>query len=423
MKIVMLLAKSTGGIGTHVDDLVRELRALGHEVVVATDRLTAEAFGWDDAELVWPADHDRRGDPARLSGSDGERATGPGADPSATLGSRRERLLRLRAVLRSADVVHAHGHQAGSLAALAVKALPRRQRPALVVSLHNAVLGGARRQRLAAITARPFASTAALVTGASSDLVEQARHWGAGWTELAAVPSPLVPRLLEQDVVDLRARRELAATLLQDAGVPAPAGADLILTVARIAPQKDLPTLVSAAAADRDRRSTSDSRSAASGGDRSAASGGGAERVWVVVGGGDRELAERLERQARELGAPVHLGGPQGDPTPWLRAASVFVLTSHWEARALVVQEALAAGTPVVTRDAGGLRDLVEDVGILLDTSDAARWADAVGALCSESQAWHTASSAGRARAATWDDSRQTATRWVSWYARSLAMT
>lgn len=65
MKIVMLLAKSTGGIGTHVDDLMRELRALGHEVVVATDRLTAESFGWDDAELVWPADRDGRGDPAR----------------------------------------------------------------------------------------------------------------------------------------------------------------------------------------------------------------------------------------------------------------------------------------------------------------------------------------------------------------------
>ncbi|MBC7310019.1 MAG: glycosyltransferase family 4 protein [Tetrasphaera sp.] len=400
MKIVMLLAKSTGGIGTHVDDLMRELRALGHEVVVATDRLTAESFGWDDAELVWPADRDGRGDPARPPGSDGEGATAPGPDPSATLGSRRERLLRLRGVLRSVDVVHAHGHQAGSLAALAVRSLPRGQRPALVVSLHNAVLGGARRQSLAALTARPFASTAALVTGASSDLVEQARQWGAGWTELAAVPSPLVPRLLEQEVVDLSGRRELAAPLLRDAGVPAPVGVDLILTVARIAPQKDLPTLVAAAAADRDRR-----------------------RVWVVVGGGDRELAAQLGRQARELGAPVHLVGPQGDPTPWLRAASVFVLTSHWEARALVVQEALAAGTPVVTRDAGGLRDLVEDVGILLDTRDAARWADAVGELCSDSQAWHTASSAGRARAATWDDSRQTATRWVSWYARSLVMT
>lgn len=382
----MLLAKSTGGIGTHVDDLTRELRALGHDVVLATDPITATAFGWQDAELVWPAGRGRR--------------PGPG-------GIRRARITRLRALLRSVDVVHAHGHQAGSLAALMVRSLPRRHRPALTVSLHNAVLGGSGRQRFGALTAKSFAATAALVTGASSDLVDQARAWGARWAELAQVPSPLVPKLLDHESLDRGARRELAGTLLNAAGVAAPTGADLILTVARIAPQKDLPTLVAAAATD-----------SAGKIDETAA-----DRVWVVVGGGDAGLAEQLTQRAQDAGAPLHFIGPQGDPAPWLRAASVFVLTSHWEARALVVQEALAAGTPVVARDAGGLRDLVEGVGVLVDTSDPVRWADAVGEVLADSQAWHTASAAGRQRAAEWDDSRSTATRWVTWYAMARAMT
>ena len=319
------------------------------------------------------------------------------------------RLARLRALLRTADIVHAHGHQAGSLAALVVSSLPRRRRPALVVSLHNAVLGGVSRQRLGTISAKPFAATAQLVTGASSDLVEQARAWGAGWTELAAVPSPLVPDLLRLQPLGRGARREQARTLLESVGIPpASTDSDLVLTVARIAPQKDLPTLVAAAArgdlADRDAEPRND-------------------RIWVVIGGGDARLAEQLREQTRQVQAPLHFIGPQSDPAPWLRAASIFVLTSHWEARALVVQEALAAGTPVVARDAGGLRDLVDGVGVLIDTSDPGAWAHAVGELLQDSRAWHTASAAGRERASEWDDSRATATRWVSRYARARVMT
>lgn len=371
MRVVMLLAKSTGGIGTHVDDLTRELRALGHEVIIATDPLTARTFGWD-AELLWP--------------------DGPVGMPRAARS--------LRRLAQGADIVHAHGHQAGSLAALALRTLPQRARPGLVVSLHNAVLGGSRRQALGAATAWPFAHTAALVTGASSDLVEQAREWGARWAELAPVPSPRVPGLLAQPMLDLEERRVLARELLDGVGIAVPEGTDLVLTVARIAPQKDLPTLVRAAAVDAD-----------------------APRVWAVVGGGDGDLAESLRAQARAEGAPIHFLGAQDDPAPWLRAASAFVLTSHWEARALVVQEALAAGTPVIARDAGGLRDLVEGVGTLVSGSDPEDWATAVGAMLGEWGAWHTAAAAGRERAASWDDSPATAAHWVSWYALAATMT
>jgi len=368
----MLLARSTGGVGTHVADLTRELCALGHEVRIATDDLTATTFGWDDAHRIWPA-----------------------------TGTQVPQAVRaVRDLARGADVVHAHGHQAGSFAAVALRSLPRRQRPSLAVSLHNAVLGGHRRRLLGAVTAQPFARGAQLVTGASSDLVEQARRWGADWAELAPVPSPKVPDLLALPSPDQQERRESAANLLAGAGLPASPGTDLVVSIARIAPQKDLPTMVAAAAAGRHRRA-----------------------VWVVIGGGDHDLLAALRAQADDHDAPIHFIGAQDDPLPWLRAASSFVLTSHWEARALVVQEAMAAGTPVIARDTGGLRDLVESVGILIDTDDPRVWADALGELLDGPGAWHTASAAGRTRAASWPDSAATATRWVQWYADLARMT
>src|SRR5680860_1797340 len=66
-----------------------------------------------------------------------------------------------------------------------------------------------------------------------------------------------------------------------------------------------------------------------------------------------------LRAQAHALRVPVHFVGARSDAGQWLRAAEVFVLPSEWEARALVVQEAMAAGTPVVATDVGGLHDLV----------------------------------------------------------------
>jgi len=49
----------------------------------------------------------------------------------------------------------------------------------------------------------------------------------------------------------------------------------------------------------------------------------------------------------------VHYVGPQDDPGRWLAAADVFVLPSRWEARALVVQEAVrtaGAGAEIAAR-------------------------------------------------------------------------
>jgi glycosyltransferase involved in cell wall biosynthesis len=99
-----------------------------------------------------------------------------------------------------------------------------------------------------------------------------------------------------------------------------------------------------------------------------------------------------------------------------LRAADVFVLPSAWEARALVVQEAMAAGTPVVASDVGGLRDLVDGSGCLVAAGDADGLARVVDTLLADPGRRAQASRAGREAAAALPDGPSAAREWVRWY-------
>jgi glycosyltransferase involved in cell wall biosynthesis len=379
MRVVQLLGRSAGGIGTQVADLSRELRRLGDEVVVVTDPLTAGRFDLPQARLWWPG-----------------RASG-------VLGSARD-LWRLRRVAEGADVLHAHGHQAGLLATLVTIAT----RTPVVVSLHNDVARASGARRLVSRCVQSFvARRAELVTGASSDLVDAARRHGARQVRLAPVPSPRVPELLARHTLDAGERRAQAAELLRENGIDAPPDSPLVLTIARIAPQKDLWTLVAAATLDHAGRGSA----------------GSSSPVWVVVGGGDEPLRDALVQRAAALGAPVHFVGPQPDPDRWLRAAEVFALSSRWEARALVVQEAMAAGAPVVGTDAGGLPDLLAGAGVLVPLGDPEALARAVYSVLDDRLLRDRLSAKGRERAATWDDSTTTARRWHQWYTALPSMT
>jgi glycosyltransferase involved in cell wall biosynthesis len=245
------------------------------------------------------------------------------------------------------------------------------------------------------------------VTGASSDLVDAARRHGARQVRLAPVPSPRVPELLARHTLDAGERRAQAAELLRENGIDAPPDSPLVLTIARIAPQKDLWTLVAAATLDHAGRGSA----------------GSSSPVWVVVGGGDEPLRDALVQRAAALGAPVHFVGPQPDPDRWLRAAEVFALSSRWEARALVVQEAMAAGAPVVGTDAGGLPDLLAGAGVLVPLGDPEALARAVYSVLDDRLLRDRLSAKGRERAATWDDSTTTARRWHQWYTALPSMT
>ena len=153
-------------------------------------------------------------------------------------------------------------------------------------------------------------------------------------------------------------------------------GQKLILTVARLAPQKGLDSLATAA---RDLAAREDLPA----------------WRWVVVG--DGPLEDELREATADL--PVHVAGRRDDVPDLMRTADLVVNTSTWEGQPLVVQEALAAGAPVVATDVGGTREVAGPAAVLVPGGDARALADAVAALLTDDERREGLRAAARARA------------------------
>ena len=375
----MLLGRSTGGIGTHVAELSANLRDRGEDVIVVTHPLTAQRFDFGTVRLWWPG------------------ATG-------WVHGLRDFVL-LRRLTGTSDIVHAHGHQAALLALLATigtRGLSGRvgQRPKVIITQHNSVLAGSGRQGVKRFVQRWVARHADLMTGVSRDLVEESLGFGARRAELADVPSPRVPELLAQPPADELSRARIRETLLASLGPGDPNFAlPLVVTISRIAPQKNLPVLVEAASVMRH------------------------ACTWVVLGDGEPELLAQLKLQVHALGAPVHFAGARSDAGRWLSAAEVFVLPSQWEGQPLVVQEAMAAGTPVVATDVGGLHDMVSGTGLLVIPGDPAAIAEATDRVLGDPALRADLAARGRQVAEGLPNGHDTASKWLALYAETLRMT
>lgn len=77
----------------------------------------------------------------------------------------------------------------------------------------------------------------------------------------------------------------------------------------------------------------------------------------VIVGEGP--LRQDLEQKARSLGIAerVKFAGKRTNPYPWMHRADLFVLASEYEGLGIVLTEALACGTPILSTDSrGGVR-------------------------------------------------------------------
>ncbi|PWD49980.1 glycosyltransferase family 1 protein [Serinibacter arcticus] len=350
-RIVQVVGHAAGGIGVHVADLAAGLRDAGETVRVVAPAATAERFELGDVDtLAWPA---------RTS-------------PSAYLRG----LGRLRRLVAGSDVVHAHGHQAGITALLAATGtgVP------VVISWHNAVLA---RRGPGAVAEAWQARRAALVTGASQDLVDRAAHLGAREADLAPVAAPAAGSYAGT-------RGQARAAVAAAVGIVDDPDEVWALTVSRIAPQKDLGVLVEAA--------------------RTVAADGGVAVRWFVVGDGEEGLRAELETAA--AGLPLHLVGARDDVPFWMAASDLLVVPSRWEARALVVQEALAAGLPVVATDVGGLPELVTGCGSLVPVGDAAAVAAAVTHLAAHPDRRAELGRAARDRFAELPTSADVVTAW-----------
>ena len=339
LRIALVLGASTGGIGRHVASVATRLLQRGHRVEVFCPDLTARAQGFADLGL-----------PVRP----------------------------LRALARArADVLHAHGYKAGAwaLAVVAVRRTP------LVVTWHNAVLGTGPGPNAARLLQRLVARGAHLTLGASADLVVTAQRLGAREARLGPVAAPALPP---------------AATTREEQRARWQAGADdvVVLTVSRLAPQKNLTMVLDIAAALRDEP----------------------RFRFVVAGGGPlhSELAGRVDADR----SAVQLVGPQQDMTALLGAADVALLTSTWEARALVAQEALRAGLPLVSTRVGGIGELVGDAARLVELDDVAAAVDVLRGLAADPAARLELAAAGRRRAVAWPDEDQVVDDLLTAYAQ-----
>lgn len=106
----------------------------------------------------------------------------------------------------------------------------------------------------------------------------------------------------------------------------------------------------------------------------------------VLVGEG--ELHDHLQRIAARLGVTgvVRFLGSRSDVPELLAALDVFVLSSLWEGLPLVLLEAMAAGTPIVATNVGGVREVLNDgtEAMVVRAGDADSLAHAMGRLVTD---------------------------------------
>lgn len=335
LRIRLVVGSTSGGIGRHVETLARELGKRGHRVTVVAPISATATFDFASAGaevVVVPIGSVR---PLRLL--------------------RSVRALRVDAA--DWDVTHAHGARAGATAAAAGG------RP-LVVTWHNGPHDRLRRRWLHPWLERFGCRRTDQLLAVSTDLAGRARRAGARDVRTVAIVASALP-------APTRTAAEVRAEL--GAG-----GRHLVVTAARLEPQKRLDVLVDAVA------------------------------DWpthpapAVVIAGTGSLENDLRRRIAETGAPVTLLGRREDVTDLLAAADVAVLASAWEGYPLLAQEAMRAGTPLIATAVGGVPELVGDGALLIPPGHPQALRQALIDLVSDPAARERWARAGQARAEQW---------------------
>ena len=301
-RVLQVLPPSAGGIARHV--------ALVTEGLDGRDGLEIDIAGPPDLPVAMPK-------PVKEVNI-----------PSGPLGGHRAARRRLRGLVDEGgyDVVHAHGLRAGIDAALAC----RPTGAPVFLTVHNLVLADISGAAKAFVLERAEPLAVRLTThtfAASQQIAEHLRAVAprhAHKVETLHAPVGEAPPV-SRSKADVR--RELG--LAEDDR--------LVVTAARLAPQKALHVMLAAVA-----------------------------RLpgtvhLAVVGSGP--LEDELKGRARSLGLGERVTwlGFRDDVGDFIAAADVLCLSSVWEAVALAAQEAVLLGTPVVSTDVGGMRELITD--------------------------------------------------------------
>ncbi|MEU7426709.1 glycosyltransferase family 4 protein [Streptomyces sp. NPDC040750] len=353
LRTVQVLGGGNAGSGAHVRSLAEGLVARGVRVTVCAPFEADRAYGFTGTGAAH-VHVPRSSDPASVAA--------------------------LRAACADADLVHAHGLHASFRAALA---LGGRSTP-LVVTWHNRARAEGARGHLLRLLERRVAKTAAVVLGTSSDLVDQARRSGARDARLAAVGLPGQRRPAPEDPDRLRpkTRAELGTT-----------GRPLLIAVGSLERHRGYGVLLDAARAWRD-----------------------LDPVPLVVVAGEGPLRAELQRRIEDERLPVRLIGRREDVPELLAAADLALLTSDWESRSVLAQEALHAQVPLVATRVGGIPDLVGDAAELVPYGDADALAATVVRLLADPARRELLRERGVGQAAGWPTEDETVAQVLSVY-------
>ena len=333
-RVLQVLGPSAGGIRAHVGQLARSLDAKGWVVEVAG--------------------------PAGVMGDAGRQHHSlpvPGTPGLAALRSRRQ----LRSLAARFDLVHAHGLKAGWLAATM-----GRHAPPVVLTVHNLVL-----DEVAGVMAAPLRVAEGRLPSrvARTIAVSQAiaDRFGGPSSRIRVI-APAAPRVvIQRSAADIRA----------ELGV---GDAPFVVSVARLHPQKDIPTLLAATRFLLEKQ----------------------PRVRVAIVG-DGPLAAELAAEVRErrLEKTVLLTGRREDAVDLMAAGDVVVVSSRWEGSPIVVVEALKLGRPLVSTPVGTVPEVVTsgETGVLVPVGDAEAMSAALAQVLADPAWAKRLGDAGQARA------------------------
>ena len=217
----------------------------------------------------------------------------------------------------------------------------------VVVTVHNNIAAAYATEWLeAARTLYPLADAVVAVSRGAAESARRSLGVDAGRVRTIYNPVPA-------DGIRRLAQEEVTHPWFADGEPP------VILSVGREAPQKDYPTLVEAFGL---ARREVDSR-------------------LVILGKLSAPYRARLKSLAQGCGVEGDLGFVDFDENPYryMRRAGLLALSSRWEGLSMVILEALACGTPVVSTDTPyGPREILGRWGDLPPVGDASALARAL---------------------------------------------
>ncbi len=262
-------------------------------------------------------------------------------------------------------IVHTHAAKAGTLGRVAAILAPGRSERVLVHTFHGHSLSG----YFSSPTARVYLTIERFLARRTDRLIAVSEEVRDDLVALGVAPAERfeVIRLgfdLAPFTVGEPERSRRGAAVRAELGIPE--DARLVTLIARLVPIKRVDRFLRVARRLADREDVR----------------------FLIVGDGELRDEVRAGEDARALGERVTWAGFRGDMPDVCFASDVVVLTSDNEGTPVSLIEALAAATPVVSTNVGGVASVVRDgqTGLLADRDDDEGLADAIERLLDDAQ-------------------------------------